>query len=493
MKAIFVAVMLCLWCGVGRAEDHEAWKQIQPALSKLLNDAAARIDKVEGKEADIARYRLATALAKSGDYAAARKLAARLKDTDLAGSAWTTIGQMQGWKGRDRAAAADSFARAVEAARRREPGSFDQRSAYSDIVAAQARSGDIEGALRFARGLDDEAKQKSLTRLARIAARRGIEAPATALLQVARDETEKSEALSLRALAVAAREGDVPAARAALAKVTEPLHKVPVLLELFDNPLGGKRGDPTLLDEALAAVAQNKPAPSAFGFHDVENDAARGAIALRQLRVGTEPGPAIAKAKATLEAVKLPDNAQKYIETFCEKLALEDLPTVLAFAQRLAGEQRVAALSAIVRGLGRRLSAKRLEPRPELRKTVEELVNQALAAANELGESDRRWAGVPVARALAEAGEFPAAYQVANSIDQANQRAYAFASIARSAIENQRGEQAREALKKLEAAALTEKQPESAARIIGQATLAITEPLLGDEPADVASAMAGLE
>lgn len=489
MKKLFAVILLCLWCRVGYSQNYEALKQLQPTLWEMLNNSTARIEKIEGNEADLARYRLTIALAKSGNFTATQRLALRLNDTGYASSVWSTVGQMQGAMQHDRATANESFARAVEAARLKKAGSSAQRSAYSEIVTVQARSGDIKGALLFAQGLDPQARQTSLTRLAQIAAQQGIEEPAIALLDVASDETEKSQAQALRALAVATREGDGPAGRDALSKITVPLHKIAVLLKLFDKPLNRIQGDADLLNEALAAVDLNKSAPSAFGFEETQNDAARGAIALRLLQTGTDRKAAIKRAMSILQEIKSPDNAQKYIDLFCARLALEDLLAAREVAQRLKGEQSIKALSAIACALGRRLST---EPKPELRKTVEDIVNQALATANELNENDRYWAGIPIAHALAEAGEFSAAYQVANSIGHANQRAYAYAGIVRSAMENRRTEQAQEALKQLEATALTEEQPEIAAQIIGQATLSIIEPLLGEDPIDIASLMVGL-
>ncbi len=493
MRILFTFIALCLWCHAGYSQNYETVKQLQPAIWELLYNSAARIEKIEGKEADKARYRLAIALAKSGDSAAAHVLAIRLSNTDYASSVWATTGQILGAKGFDRAGATECFARAVEAAKQKKAGSFAQRSAYSEIAAAQAGSGDIVGALLLVQGLDSSSKQTSLIRLAQIAARQGIEEPALALLRIAGDETEKSQAQSLRALAVAARNGDIPAARAALSTITVPLHKIAVLLELFDNPSAGRSGDATLLNEALAAVALNKPLSSAFGFEEVQTDAARGAIALRLLQAGTDPKAAIKRAVSTLQDIKTPANAQQYIERFCEKLAPQDFPAALEVAERLEGEQRIGALSAIVRGLGRNRARKNQESNSAFKTQVEELVNRALAAANELNEKDRYWAGIPIARALAQTGEYSAAYQVANTIGSANQRAYAFTGIARAALENHHKEQALDALKQLETAAHTEKTPELTTQIIGQAILSLIEPLLDEEPFDIASSVVGLE
>lgn len=494
MKLFWLIATLWFCCGIGQAQDREAWKAFQPALSKLLNDSVNRLDDMDdGKDANRARHTLATALAKNGDYLAARKLAARLDATDYAVDTWSTIGRMQGALSRDRAAANAAFAQAVEAARRMEAGSSRQRNAYGAIAEAQARSGDIESALGFVQTLDSRLRNEALLRLARFAARHGNEKPALALLQIANGETEKSQAQSLLALAVAMSEGDTPIAREELDKITRPIYRISVLLALFDNPVGNARGDARLLDEALHAVSLNTPEPFALGFQEVENDVVRGAIALRQLQVGNERESAIKQAAATVATIKSPDNAQKYFERFCEKVAQEDLPTAMVIAERLEGEQRIGVLSAIARGLGPRLANKNLEPKPELRKTIENLVNQALAAANALGENDRRWAGIPIAHALSEAGEFSAAYQVANAIDTANHRAYAFAGIARSAIENRQEAQAQDALKNLQASAMSEKQPEVVAQIVGQTVLVIIEPLIGDESIDIPSALVGLE
>ena len=492
MKKLFTALTLCLCCHTGFAQDHESLKQLQPTIWGLLNTSVARIENSEGKEADRARYRLAQALAKSGDSTATHKLATRLSSTGYAASVWATAGQMLAANGHDKTAVADAFARAIEGAKQTKPGSLAERSAYSEIVAAQAHSGDVKGALLLSQGLNEQAQRASLTRLASIAARQGIPEPALALLRMARGETEAAEAQSLLALAVASSEGDTPVARETLAKLTVPIRKIAVLLELFDNPPVGRRGDAALLEQALDAVALTKSS-SAFDLSATQRNAARGAIALRQLEAGTDRAAAIQRALATLQEVEKPAEAQKYIELICQKLATEDYPATLQIAERLKGEQRIGALSAIVRGLGRSGSRKNQEASPESRKKVEELVNRALNTANELNENERYWAGIPIASALAQAGEYSAAHQVANSIGSANQRAYAFAGIARAAMENDNLEQGREALKQLEAAGLTEEQPEIAAQIIGQTTLSLVEALLGEKPFDFTSSLVGLE
>lgn len=479
-----------LCCGLAQAQDAGAWRAAAPLLSRMLNEAAKRIEDREGKDVDRARHALAIALAKSGDFAAARKLATRLDRTGYAPDLWTTIGRVQGAIGGDRAASTSAFIRAEEAVRRMQTDSPRQRDAYVELADARARSGDLDGALGFANGLAEPARTKAMLRLARHAARRGEDGPALTLLKAATDAADKSQAQAFYALALAHRHGDTSATRKALSQVGKPFDKVLVLLALFDHPSGG---DDRLLQEALAAVRQNQPEPGAFSFTDVANDAALGAIALRQLKAGTDPSISARRANATLKDISSFDNARPSIERICETLARTDPAAAMSIAEPLDGVARVGALAAIARGLAKRLPPPGDSQFHDAIKAVEGIINKALEIANDLDEDARRWAGVPLAHALALANEFPAAHQVANRLDVANPRAHAHAGIARAAFESRREAQARDALKNLEAAALTEQPPEVAAQIIAQAALAIAEPLLGDEPVEIATAMAGLD
>lgn len=487
----YALLCLCLLSTPATATPQTLPQPFQTLIEKELNQRATQLAPLNTPEAAPARYSLVIALAKNGSYPSARQLAQKLDATPYAASAWAQIGRRQGLVSAE--ASREDFSRALQALQRLKSTSYAQQVAALEIAEAQAFGGQVDKALQTIQNVENATwQEKALLRVAQIAAQQGNASPAKRLLERSSQPEQRSKALALQALALSQTVQHRAQAQERLKDITQSLDKVPVLLSLFDH--ASQQEDATLwLDEAVKQVTMERAGPEPLGFTDLKKDVLYAAIALRYTRSPHARQAARQKAAATLSLLSNPDNASSYFRQICKNMALSDLALSLSVAKQVSPSAQVNTLSAVAEGLAESLATLSESQRFERLKTIEGVINEALDIANTLPDSDKKWAGIPVAYALAYAGEYPAAYSVAQRIDAANVKAYAMASIARAAIEHQQMMPFQTAFKKMQDTALTAKEPETQARIMAQATLVILEPLLHDEALEAASVLAGLQ
>lgn len=125
-------------------------------------------------------------------------------------------------------------------------------------------------------------------------------------------------------------------------------------------------------------------------------------------------------------------------------------------------------------------------------KEVAASLNEAIGLANTLETTDREWALASIIQALAYARDFSSALEMAKQIVTPRRKAYAYAGIARAAIEQDNAPRVRTSLEALEAAANSETEVVDVVDVTAQSVLALLEPLLDDEPVGFAEAVAGL-